>query len=59
MEIFTSLLLFSLPWLGLSSYLDNSTLQLLINTQLTDSGNIKYYHTLTTLHSPLALTAIR
>ena len=44
METFTSLLLLSLPWLGLSSYLDNSTLQHLINTQLTDSGTTRLVH---------------
>ena len=57
MEIFTSLLLLTLPYLALSSYLDNSTLQLLINNQLTDSGNHKYCLTLTIVlpHPTLAI----
>ena len=47
MEMFTSslLLVLALSWPATSSYMDNSTLQLLINNQLTDSGNIQYYLT--------------
>ena len=36
------LLLLCLPCLALSSYLDNSTLQELINNRLTESGNHQY-----------------
>ena len=45
METSTSsllLLLLCLPCLALSSYLDNSTLQELINNRLTESGNHQY-----------------
>ena len=39
---FSLLLLLCLPCLALSSYLDNSTLQELINNRLTESGNQQY-----------------
>ena len=60
MEMFTSslLLVLALSWPATSSsYLDNSTLQLLINNQLTDSGNHKYCLTLTIVlpHPTLAI----
>ena len=59
METFTSslLLVLALSLPATSSYLDNSTLQLLINNQLTDSGNHKHCLTLTIVlpHPTLAI----